>query len=116
MLKKAVFFLLGAALWAAMAAGWCAGAENRGAKDIVIHAGYRGDVHFPHWQHQELVKDCQVCHSLIPRSAGSIERLKEAGMLGNKVVMNTICLKCHRDRRQAGKPSGPIACSGCHKR
>jgi hypothetical protein len=115
-LKKAVVFLLCAVVWGGMSNGWCAEGQNRGAETIVIHAGHRGDVVFPHRQHQEREKDCQVCHYLFPQSAGSIERLKAEGTLYDKEVMIRLCLKCHRDRRQEGKPSGPTTCNACHKR
>ena len=39
---------------------------NKGAADIEIDGGKRGNVPFPHHQHQERIVDCKICHSTKP--------------------------------------------------
>jgi hypothetical protein len=88
--------------------------ENKGAKELEMPGGVRGNVPFPHHRHQDVLGNCDVCHILFPQVRGSIEKLKAEGKLNPKQVMNTQCTKCHRERRKAGKNSGPISCSACH--
>jgi hypothetical protein len=54
---------------------------NKGAENIELDAGKRGQVHFPHRQHQDRIGDCQICHSVFPQKSGSIAELKAAGKL-----------------------------------
>lgn len=89
-------------------------AQETGAEKIVLEGGKTGDVPFPHKLHQENLKDCGVCHSVFPQERGSIENMKAEGKLKEKQVMNTQCLKCHRDEKRAGRPSGPTGCTSCH--
>lgn len=97
---------------------WIAGLSiaetNNGAKDKVIPCGNQGDVKFPHHQHQETLKDCMLCHDLFPQQAGSIQELKQKGVLAQKQVMNKQCLKCHKAKKDAGEKSGPVTCTQCH--
>ena len=88
--------------------------ENRGVENLVLIGGKSGNVPFPHWQHQDTLKDCQTCHDLFPQESGSIEKLKAAGELKKKKVMNSKCTKCHRALKKEGKPSGPVSCKECH--
>lgn len=89
--------------------------ENKGASEIMLNKdGSRGVVAFPHYLHQNTLKDCQICHTLFPREQGGIERLKKAGELVKKQVMNKHCIKCHKATRKAGNKSGPTKCSKCH--
>lgn len=113
MLKQILLFLLVATLWIPLT-GPADGAENKGAEKIIISGGKRGDVSFPHRRHQDTLKDCNVCHVLFPQLPRSIHTQKEAGKLTNKQVMNKLCVKCHRAKRQAGDPSGPTSCNACH--
>lgn len=113
MLKTTVFFLLCAAAMTPLIAP-AGGAENKGAETIMISAGNRGDVNFPHRQHQERLTDCKPCHELFPKTSGSINALKSEGKLSNKQVMNTLCVDCHRTKRDAGEKSGPVSCNACH--
>jgi len=114
LLKKILLFLLCAALWATTGMVPQSYAEDKGAENIVIHAGKRGDVSFPHRQHQERIGDCMVCHSLFPQKPNSIEDLKADGSLRRKQVMNKLCVACHREKRLKGEPSGPTSCNTCH--
>lgn len=89
-------------------------APNTGAEHIVLEGGNTGDVPFPHRRHQERIDDCSICHELFDQEAGSIERLIANDMLKVKQVMNTQCLKCHREMKKAGNASGPLTCATCH--
>lgn len=88
--------------------------QNKGAEKIIIKGGKRGNIHFPHRQHQTQLSDCQICHSVFPQKAGSIEALKAEGKLKKKSVMNKLCTKCHRQKKKAGQKSGPTTCRKCH--
>ena len=88
--------------------------ENKGAEELEMPGGVRGNVPFPHHRHQNALGNCDVCHLLFPQVRGSIEKLKAEGKLKKKHVMNTLCTKCHRQRKKAGKKSGPISCTTCH--
>jgi len=90
--------------------------ENRGADQITLHGGSRGDVSFPHHRHQKALEDCKICHDTFPQQAGAIDELKNSGDLKPKQVMNKLCTKCHRDRKQAGETSGPTTCTKCHQK
>jgi len=91
-------------------------ANNKGAENIGIYGGSRGDVPFPHHAHQNRLKDCNTCHSVFPQEVASIKKLKETGKLKPKQVMNKQCVKCHKDQKKAGNPTGPTTCSKCHKK
>ena len=88
--------------------------ENQGAAQIPLEGGSRGVVPFPHHQHQNVLKDCQACHTLFPQEQGGIERLKKEGKLVKKQVMNKHCIKCHRATKKSGAKSGPTTCAKCH--
>jgi cytochrome c-type protein NrfB len=88
--------------------------QNFGAENIILEGGESGVVPFPHKRHQDTLKDCNICHELFDREIGSIEQQKVEDRLKAKQVMNTQCLKCHRDTKKAGKASGPISCATCH--
>lgn len=90
--------------------------QNRGPEKLIISGGRRGDVHLPHRQHQQRLKDCQICHQLFPQQAGSIEKFKAEGKLEKKQVMKRLCIHCHRKQKKAGRPAGPVSCHACHKR
>ena len=92
------------------------GAANQGAENISIYGGSRGDVPFPHRAHQDRLKDCNTCHAVFPQETDGIKTLKAAGKLGPKQVMNKQCVKCHKEQKQAGNPTGPTTCSKCHIR
>lgn len=90
--------------------------ENQGAEKIELDGGKRGNIPFPHRQHQKNLGDCQICHSVFPQEPGAIEKLKTQGTLKKKYVMNKLCTKCHREKKREGKPSGPTSCAKCHIR
>lgn len=88
--------------------------EKQGAEEISLYGGKRGDVPFPHRRHQEVIRDCSVCHTLFPREMGVIEAYKKEKKLKAKQVMNKLCVKCHRTKAKAGEPTGPRSCNTCH--
>jgi hypothetical protein len=89
--------------------------QDRGAADIMLEGGSRGEVPFPHRRHQEALEEgCQTCHELFPQKKGSIETLKSEGKLEPKYVMNKLCTSCHRKYRREGIEAGPTVCSQCH--
>jgi len=89
-------------------------AENKGAENISIFGGSRGDVPFPHHAHQNRLKGCNTCHAAFPQEADGIKAMKVAGKLKPKQVMNKQCVKCHKEQKKAGNPTGPTTCSTCH--
>jgi len=88
--------------------------QNKGADIIEIDGGTRGNVPFPHRQHQERIVDCKICHSVFPQNPGSIKELKGQGKLKKKYVMNKLCTKCHKETKKAGRKTGPTTCTKCH--
>jgi Cytochrome c7 and related cytochrome c len=88
--------------------------EKQGADEISLFGGKRGNVPFPHRRHQDILKDCSICHTMFPREKGIIDALKKEEKLKAKQVMNKLCVKCHRTKAKAGEPSGPRSCNTCH--
>ncbi len=99
-----------------LAAGLAAATEYVGADQMTLNGRSRGNVAFSHHEHQKVVGDCSVCHTLFPQQTGAIDAKKDAGDLSAKQVMNTLCIKCHREKKAAGEATGPVSCSQCHKR
>jgi len=88
--------------------------ENPGAPQMELEGGTSGKVPFPHLAHQKALSDCNACHGTFPQQAGAIEALKAEGTLKKKEVMNKLCIKCHREKKNAGEKSGPLTCTTCH--
>jgi len=88
--------------------------ENKGAAEIKLPGGTRGLVPFPHHRHQDKLGDCEICHSFFPQKAGIIKELKAQGKLKKKHIMNTLCTKCHRQKKKEGLKGGPTTCAKCH--
>jgi hypothetical protein len=89
---------------------------DKGPSNISIYGGSSGKVPFPHAQHQQRVKDCNVCHSVFPQETNAIQKMKAEGKLKAKKVMNLQCIKCHKAEKKAGNPYGPLTCTTCHKK
>jgi hypothetical protein len=114
---KTKFFLVSvtiAAIIAGAAVASSVATQNKGAENLELPGGNRGNVPFPHHQHQEKLGDCEICHSVFPQKSGIIEKLKAEGKLKQKYVMNKLCTKCHKEKRKAGQKAGPTTCSKCH--
>lgn len=110
-----IMLLLMAALLMLAGASVLAGAnQDKGAENIMLEGGKSGPVPFPHRQHQLVLEDCMICHSIFPQKVGSIEALKAGGELKKKQVMNKHCTACHRKMKKEGKKTGPTTCTSCH--
>ena len=90
-------------------------AQNRGAEEMLLAGGRKGDVPFPHSIHQAVLKDCDKCHNLFPQVPGSIEKLKANKKLETKQVMKQ-CRNCHKAKKEAGEKTGPTGCKACHSK
>lgn len=90
--------------------------QNKGADKMELFGGDKGNVPFPHHKHQEVLKDCNICHADFPQAAGSIEKLKAEGKLQKKQIMNKQCTACHKDKQKAGEKTGPLTCTQCHQK
>jgi hypothetical protein len=114
MLKKSLIVGVSALSMALAGAAFAAG---NGAATMSLKGGSPGDVPFPHQKHQEVLKDCNACHKLIPQEAGAIEKGIAAGTLKKKEVMKQ-CQDCHKDTKAKGADvkSGPTGCKDCHKK
>jgi flavoprotein len=71
------------------------------AADTITLPAKNGDITFPHKKHQELLKDCKLCHEKGP---GKIEGL-------GKDWAHKTCKGCHEEKK-----AGPTKCSECHKK
>lgn len=89
-------------------------AQNYGPEKFDLNGGDKGDVPFPHHQHQNALKDCSACHDVFPKARESIDDMKAKQKLKAKQVMNKVCIKCHNEKKMAGEKTGPITCSQCH--
>ncbi len=107
-----VILLAGAVLIASIAMA----VENKGAEQISIDAGSRGNISFPHHAHQNRLKDCNTCHAMFPQEPGAISQLKDIGQLQKKEVMNKLCINCHKAENKAGNKNAPTSCSKCHRK
>jgi uncharacterized membrane protein len=87
---------------------------NHGAEQLTINGGSKGEVSFPHKEHQDIIGDCTACHDVFPMELGVIKTMKANKELKRKQVMNKTCIKCHRARKSKGESYGPISCNDCH--
>lgn len=71
------------------------------AEDIKTFPAKPGNVTFNHKKHQEMLKDCKICHEKGP---GKIEGF-------GKEWAHKTCKGCHTD-----KGAGPTKCFDCHKK
>ncbi|MCG8549653.1 MAG: cytochrome c family protein [Desulfobacterales bacterium] len=89
-------------------------AQNTGRPEMTLNGGSKGPVLFKHQLHQNVVKDCAVCHKDFEKKPGALDAAKKDGILRAKQVMNKTCIACHRAKRGAGEKSGPTSCNACH--
>jgi len=113
-IARRVLLLVACMLVAGGAVALSSSQQNKGADLIELQGGTRGNVPFPHHQHQERLVDCQICHATFEQKAGIIAELKAQGKLKKKHVMNKLCTKCHKETQKTGEKSGPTTCSKCH--
>ncbi len=113
-MKKTVFlvtsiFIIGLAVFVT--------AQDKGSETVIFEKGRMQAVAFPHHMHQqELNNDCSACHDLFPMKEGIIKEMITQEKLKKQQVMNSKCLKCHKDRKKAGLEAGPTKCTECHVR
>lgn len=107
-------WIVGLVLIAGFSTGVCLGEPPRGAETITLSGGSAGNVPLPHHRHQQVLLDCNLCHSVFAQRAGVIDEMKAAGALEKKQVMNKQCIKCHRQKKKAGEKAGPTTCKACH--
>jgi hypothetical protein len=111
-MKKTVFlamsiFLIGLAVFV--------NAQDKGPVTVIFEKGRMPAVTFPHHKHQqELNNDCNACHDLFPMKEGVIKEMITEEKLKKQQVMNSKCVKCHKDRVKEGLAAGPTKCSECH--
>ncbi|MBW1893549.1 MAG: cytochrome c3 family protein [Deltaproteobacteria bacterium] len=115
-MKKIVLFLIGLTMFCTFAVAGTVADQTKGAKELKLNGGSKGEVSFTHFKHQERLGDCNICHSFFPKSPGAVEALKQKGDLKKKHIMNKLCIKCHKAEKKAGKSYGPVTCSKCHIR
>lgn len=82
---------------------------------VVLKAGNKGDVTFPHEKHQKALTDCMACHTMYPQKIDGISGEMKAGKIQKKQVMGH-CLTCHRSMKAENKKTGPTSCNECHKK
>ena len=87
--------------------------ENKGAAEINLPSGNKKSVDFPHKVHQDVLKDCTICHSIFPMEKGIILKKVTDGTMKKKTVMKQ-CQACHRKLAKQGRKAGPTSCSKCH--
>jgi hypothetical protein len=91
-----------------------AAVHNQGAGDITLDGGGKGEIKFPHHLHQNAITDCNACHYLFPQKPEAIKAFKQEQKLKRMQVMNKLCIKCHKEKKNAGEKTGPVKCSQCH--
>jgi hypothetical protein len=103
------------------------GREDRPRADVIRIDGLkqfgaleRPPVTFLHERHTQAMakkgKDCAACHLqdkayLSPRYM----RLQDTSRQATMDVYHANCIACHRGTADAGEPSGPVVCAGCHQ-
>ncbi len=92
-------------------------AQDKGAEVVVFEKGRMQPVTFAHHMHQQkLSNDCSSCHDLFPMESGIIKEMITQEKLKKQQVMNSKCVKCHKDRKKQGLAAGPTKCTACHVR
>lgn len=113
-MKKTVFFV--AAVFVIGLAVYV-NAQDKGSETVIFEKGRMPSVSFPHHMHQqELNNDCSSCHDLFPMKSGIIKEMITQEKLRKQQVMNSKCVKCHKDRKKQGLEAGPSKCTECHVR
>jgi len=117
--QKIILILIGSVFATTIGAAALSAAQapaDKGAAIMQLESGRLPAAPFPHRLHQETLDDCNACHSMFPQKRGAIKELQAQGKLKKQQVMNKNCIACHKERKMAGKPSGPVSCTDCHAR
>ncbi len=80
---------------------FCAATALAAGPESIALPAKMGTVTFPHKKHQEMLKDCKICHEKGP---GKIEGL-------GKDWAHKTCKGCHETKK-----AGPTKCGECHKK
>jgi hypothetical protein len=83
--------------------------------NIIIKNNKKGNIPFPHVLHQEVLVDCNICHSMFEQKPDAISLSITQGKLKKKQVMKH-CRACHKSMRNEDKKTGPTKCSACHQK
>ncbi len=119
-MKKKLAALI-AVVFAVVAVSTVVFAVDNGPETIVIDniQKKKPAVTFPHRKHQEMLKDCKICHHKAkegeqPKSCAECHgKVKEAPKF--KKAMHKKCRDCHKKEKAAGK-NPPTKCNQCHKK
>lgn len=127
MSKKSVIF---AAVFAFVCSVTIAGgvgtavASDTGPAELILNKDGKKPARFPHRKHQEMLKDCGICHhseddgKQVPYKEGmkiqKCETCHNDTMANKKLdsfkkAAHERCKGCHK-----AKGKGPTKCSGCH--
>ena len=92
-------------------------AQDKGSETVIFEKGRMPAVTFDHHMHQEkLDNECNSCHDLFPMKKGIIKEMITEEKLQKQQVMNSKCVKCHKDLKKQGLEAGPTKCTQCHVR
>jgi hypothetical protein len=118
-MRKFLFILVGSAIVIGIGAAALSAAQEEtdiGSAMMKLESGRLPAAPFPHRLHQKTLDECNACHSMFPQKRGAIKELQAQGKLNKQEVMNKNCIACHKERKKAGEPSGPVSCTDCHAR
>ena len=71
------------------------------AADTMTLPAKNGNITFNHKKHQEMLKDCKICHEKGPGKIGEL----------GKDWAHKTCKGCHTEMKK-----GPVGCKDCHKK
>jgi transcription initiation factor IIF auxiliary subunit len=95
----------------------CVNAQDKGSETVIFEKGRMSAVTFDHHMHQDkLDNECNACHDLFPMKKGIIKEMITEEKLKKQQVMNSKCVKCHKDITKQGLKAGPTKCTECHVR
>ena len=66
------------------------------------------------WEQGDEVLKCESCHSEAKAPKGVKCPKEEKITKYHYSAIHENCKGCHSDLKKAGKPTGPVACTGCH--
>jgi hypothetical protein len=122
-----VVLMLAAAILSVQGSAPPAGAPGAPRADIIRIDGLkqfgaleRPAVIFLHERHTQALskknQDCAACH--LPDQkymSAKFKRLTDASKTAVMSIYHDNCTACHRRTADAGEPSGPVVCAGCHQ-
>lgn len=116
-MKKIVYFVMSIFVLSLTVLVNAQDAQNKGSETVIFEKGKMPKVIFAHHMHQQrLNNDCSSCHDLFPMQAGIVKEMIVQKKLKKQQVMNSKCIKCHKEKKAAGLNAGPVKCTQCHVR